>query len=110
YLMWKLQAKGSAFVAHHAKAGSNHVLTVMVLFLVACVVLGGPAYPLVHSFEPTTDVEFWLYLLAILLVVGLLLLALLTLALVTLIAHAVALLKAGRGEWYVPPLCWRFTK
>lgn len=110
YLMWKLQAKDSAFVAHHAKVGSNHVLTVMVLSLVACVVLAGPAYPLLYAFEPTTELEIWLPLIAVFILVGLLLLVLVVLGLATLIVHLVAVLKAGRGEWYVPPLCWRFTK
>jgi len=111
YLMWKLQAKDSAFVGHHARASSNHALTVMVLFLVACVVLGVPGWLIVWFVDlGNSDAEFWFYVIGSLAVGGLLLLVLLGLGLVTLVVHFVALLKAGRGEWYVPALCWRFMR
>jgi uncharacterized Tic20 family protein len=110
YLLWRYQAKDSRFVEHHARASSNHALTVMLLFLIACVVLGGPAGYLLYSFDPTTETEYYLYFGAIFGLLGLVLLVMFLLGLATLVIHLVALVRAGRGEWYVPRLCWRIVR
>jgi len=110
YLMWRLQAWDSAFVAHHAKACINHGLTVMALVAVDCLVVGALCGVYLVAPEPETEVGITLYKLTFdvtCVVVGVVLAALL---LATFVIHVVALFKAGRGAWYVPPLCWRFVK
>lgn len=110
-LLWRLQAKDSRFVAHHARAGSNHALTVMVYILITCVVVGGGLWAVLAFIEPgESEGGFWLFVAAVSLVGGLGGLVTVALGVVSLIFHIVALMKAGAGEWYEPPMCWRFMK
>src|SRR3954451_20469712 len=51
-LLWRLQAKGSRFVEHHAKTSSNHALTVMVYFLLVCAVFGGGLWAVMEVLGP----------------------------------------------------------
>ena len=110
-LLWRLQARGSRFVAHHAKTSSNHALTVMVWMLLVCVVVGGALWAVLAWLEPAgTDEGLLLFIVAVSAVAGLWGLILLALGLVSLVLHLIAMMRAGAGEWYEPPLCWRFMK
>src|SRR4051812_31635781 len=70
-LLWRLQAKGSRFVEHHAKTSSNHALTVMVWMLVVCVVIGGALWAVLTVLEPTDkEGELTLFVVALCVVGG----------------------------------------
>jgi uncharacterized Tic20 family protein len=110
-LLWRLQAKTSRFVEHHAKTSSNHALTVMVYILVVLAVFGGGLWAVMEALGPLeSEGALWTFIVAVSLVSGLGGLLILALIVFTLVLHVVALVKIGAGEWYKPPMCWRFMK
>src|SRR5262245_13114384 len=100
WIYWHVAGRGSAFVTHHFKNCVNHILTILILILIACVVFGGVSY-LAITFE---------YLYTTIALIVLMLVVILGLGLASLIIQVIAALKAEAGECYTPPLCWRFTK
>lgn len=110
YLLWRFQAPDSAFVAHHAKACVNHVLTVMVLILMACAVFFGAGFAAAFLTEPKADGDPTWYYLSVMVPIGLGLCFVPGLMLFSLVVHALAWFAAGAGKWYRPPLCWRFVR
>ena len=110
YLMWRLQAPESRFVAHHARACINHVLTAMLLMLADCVVFGVLVWVVSTYLEPEPERGIVLYVVAVVAVGALWLLTLLALVVGALIIHVAGLLAARAGRLYEPPLCWRFVR
>src|SRR2546423_10121361 len=71
-LLWRLQAKGSRFVEHHAKTSSNHALTVMVYILIVLAVFGGGLWAVTSLLGPLeTEGAYWTFVIALLVVVPL---------------------------------------
>jgi uncharacterized Tic20 family protein len=108
WIVWWVMGKESKFVAHHAKACINYTLTLFVLVLILLIPVGVVCGALL-LLDDLSTLPLWLVI-AFCVIGGLLLLAVPVLGLFALVIHIIAALKANAGEWYTPPLCWRFMK
>jgi uncharacterized Tic20 family protein len=100
-VLWWLKGKKSRFIDQHARACLNHTVSVFVLVLGACAVLGVPGALALYVAEADwTAIVFS----------GLLVLVLVGLGVFWFVVHLIAAFKALRGERYTPPLCWKFIR